>query len=96
MPLTEGAKEMVNKMWQHIEETSDSKAIFFHWQKLDVTAIDSPSKLMLLDLIFQGYERALEDYEKADLSDKVRYLIPKIGQLVFLYKKVMDIPEVDP
>lgn len=96
MPLSTKTKELVDKIWEHIKETSEHKAIYFYWQKLDATAIDSSSKVVLLSLISDRYDAMLKKYETADVVEQMQYLMPEMGQLVFLFHKVMSIPEIDP
>ena len=92
------AQKTVDKIWEGMVEDSKSGSggITFSWQKLDATAIDTPSKLTLLSLISDAFDNTKEREKTAKFGEVLEKIIPYKGQLLFLFEKVKNIPEVNP
>ena len=92
------AQKTIDQVWKGMVEDSKSGSggIIFNWQKLNATSIDTPSKLTLLGLISDAFDNTKEREKTAKFGEVLEKIIPYKGQLLFLFEKVKNIPEVNP
>jgi hypothetical protein len=92
MPMKPETKEMVDKM--QVEMRTKDGGVYFDWQKFDCIAMDTPTKLHLLGLIYKDWEK-LQEEDQTDKSFNMDRPV-KIGQAIWLFRKISLVPEIDP